>query len=768
MENNRLEKLLAQIQNLEREQMRLKANIDLVKQEAKRLQEEEVKPIEIEPKSDTTSPDISITEVQTPFVYEPQESTEKAKSQEPFEREIPVENLTNSPTPQGAVKAVNSNKNLEKFLGENLANKVGIAVLILGAGIFAKYAIEHNWITPVMRIALGYLLALAVFVIAIRTRPTYEKFSAVLMAGSFCIAYLISYFAFSLYELYPRWLAFLLLLLFTGVSVKSALSYRSQVMAIISLVGAYAVPFLLSNNSGRVEYLFTYMAVINLGSLFLCMRQKWLTLWNSGLVFTWLIYSVWFISESLDSHFQREIAFLFLIIHFLTYFLGLYAILSQTGDSQKRNYLLQLGFLSFALFVYGNMILGRPVDFYPQVIFAFLASGFYLGMYGYALRQKKHDGYYTELVLSIGLIFLTGAVSIALDNEFKTAMWAVESLLLSYIGIKHNHRLTRRSSFVVAILTAASLAIDLSNYYDHLQPEFLSPFWNPIFGLNLFVMVLLFANTFLQKTKPYELVEGEINTYGLSVLTLTVLTYLTFLIELLGLLRHLNFENEWVPRWYQTISTTSMWAYSVIFVAISQQIFNQSHKREMFAKVYAGLVLLFSALYVMFVLTSQIAAIPFKFFGFDTSELITLNTLSILPMILLWWIGNRLREVYQALAPSFFVIASRIYLIVFLSFQLNLYLKLGYLADQNKVAMSILWGAFALFQIVDGVRKKRSEFRWIGLILLALTLFKLFLFDLAQLSTISKTISLICLGIFLLLVSYLYNRFKDLLEGKEE
>src|SRR5688500_1897233 len=41
-------------------------------------------------------------------------------------------------------KWIQNNPDLEKFIGENLANKIGIAVLVLGIAFFVKYAIDRN------------------------------------------------------------------------------------------------------------------------------------------------------------------------------------------------------------------------------------------------------------------------------------------------------------------------------------------------------------------------------------------------------------------------------------------------------------------------------------------------------------------------------------------------------------------------------------------------------------------------------------------------
>ncbi|MEL6822475.1 MAG: DUF2339 domain-containing protein, partial [Calditrichota bacterium] len=50
-----------------------------------------------------------------------------------------------------------------------------------------------------------------------------------------------------------------------------------------------------------------------------------------------------------------------------------------------------------------------------------------------------------------------------------------------------------------------------------------------------------------------------------------------------------------------------------------------------------------------------------------------------------------------------------------------------------------------------------------AIVLFAVTLAKLFLYDIAHLDTISKTVVFIALGILLLLISFLYNKYKHLI-----
>ena len=48
------------------------------------------------------------------------------------------------------------NPDLEKFIGENLVSKIGIAILVLAIGFFVKFAIDNNWIGPVGRVGSAF------------------------------------------------------------------------------------------------------------------------------------------------------------------------------------------------------------------------------------------------------------------------------------------------------------------------------------------------------------------------------------------------------------------------------------------------------------------------------------------------------------------------------------------------------------------------------------------------------------------------------------
>ncbi|MCP9769315.1 DUF2339 domain-containing protein, partial [Lacihabitans sp. LS3-19] len=203
--------------------------------------------------------------------------------------------------------------NLEKFIGENLINKIGILFTVIGVSIGAKYSIDHDLISPTTRIILGYIMGLGLLGFGIKLKAKYENFSAVLVSGSIAILYLMTFAAYSFYGLFPQTIAFLLMVVFTIFGIIASLNYNRQIIALIGLVGAYTVPFLLSNGSGRVDILFSYICLINLGILFLAFKKSWKILFYSAFTFTWLIFIFWFNSDyKEDNHFYLALGFSFI------------------------------------------------------------------------------------------------------------------------------------------------------------------------------------------------------------------------------------------------------------------------------------------------------------------------------------------------------------------------------------------------------------------------------------------------------------------------
>ena len=84
-------------------------------------------------------------------------------------------------------------------------------------------------------------------------------------------------------------------------------------------------------------------------------------------------------------------------------------------------------------------------------------------------------------------------------------------------------------------------------------------------------------------------------------------------------------------------------------------------------------------------------------------------------------------------------------------------------SQSSKLGLTILWGVYALVVIVLGIWKKKKHLRVGAIALFGVTLYKLFFFDISDLDTIAKTIVFLSLGVLLLIISFLYNKYKHLI-----
>ncbi|HEY5824744.1 MAG TPA: DUF2339 domain-containing protein, partial [Cyclobacteriaceae bacterium] len=94
-------------------------------------------------------------------------------------------------------------------------------------------------------------------------------------------------------------------------------------------------------------------------------------------------------------------------------------------------------------------------------------------------------------------------------------------------------------------------------------------------------------------------------------------------------------------------------------------------------------------------------------------------------------------------------------ILALLSSELINILELSGIQDSDKLALSILWGAYALGLIIFGLVKDLKFVRITAISIFGVTLIKLFLYDLSSMGTIAKTIVMMVLGVLLLVASFL-------------
>ena len=78
----------------------------------------------------------------------------------------------------------------------------------------------------------------------------------------------------------------------------------------------------------------------------------------------------------------------------------------------------------------------------------------------------------------------------------------------------------------------------------------------------------------------------------------------------------------------------------------------------------------------------------------------------------------------------------------------------------QQMSLSVIWAVYGGALLTVGILRRRMLLRLMGLLLLALTIIKVFFIDLAGLEQVYRIISFIVLGVILLAVGFLYQRFR--------
>ena len=754
-------------------------------------------------------------------IYELRKEINQLKSQnlEPItekekistEEQIPDINLeikketvtTKTPTLQKQdISAQKDNKtpkiksDIEKFIGENLINKIGIAITVIGVAIGAKYSFEHDLISPITRIILGYIAGLGLLGVGMKLKKKYENYSAVLVSGAMAIMYFITYSAYSFYDLIPQLVAFIVMLIFTVFTVVAALNYNKQVIAHIGLVGAYAVPFFLSESSGKVAVLFSYMTIINIGILVIAFKKYWKSLYYSSFIFTWLIYFTWYISSyKTDESFGLSLTFLF--IFFTTFYLIFLAYKLLQKSKFKVDDIILLLANSFIFYGLGYAILNNH-EIGEQLLGIFTLCNaivhFIVSMLIY--KQKLADKNLFYLVSGLVLIFITITIPIQLDGNWVTLLWAGEAALLFWIGRTKNVPFYEKLSYPIMVIALYSIVHDWTTVYETYDIEHPETRIIPLLNINFLTSILFIASfgfiNILNINKKYP--SPLLNRKGL----LKIVSYIIPFILLFTIYESFRAEIEtyWLQLYadsaitidiegqqnslknYDLLKFKTIWIfnYFLLFSSILSYLNFKKLKNQQLGYINLGLntlaitIFLTQGLYVLSELRENYLAQTFsEYYNCGIFNIgiryISFAFVAILLIACYKYIHQKFLK--KDLKMAFDILLHTTILWIASSELIN-WMDIAESAQSYKLGLSILWGIYSVLLIVLGIWKHKKYLRIGAIALFTATLIKLFFYDISHLNTISKTIVFVSLGILLLIISFLYNKYKHIIFDEPE
>lgn len=671
-----------------------------------------------------------------------------------------------SETPEYKFSAPPHNeKDLEKYIGETLISKIGIAILILGISFFIKYAIDKNWINETGRVITGFICGGILTGFAHRFRNTYRSFSSVLVGGGLTVFYFSTAFAFHQYHLIGQTTAFIIMVAITGFAVFLSVFYNRLELAILAVIGGFITPFLASTGNDNYVALFTYLCILNAGIIVLSWFKKWPAINSIALFFTTIIFGGW-LFQATGSYskalFPYNDSLLFATAFFLL-FTVMHIINSLRLKSKFTAFdsIMVLGTNGLYYFA-GMVILSYAVG--GEGLFTFLLGIFHLALCSYYYKNKSIDRNFISLLIGLSVTFISLAVPVQFSGNYTVLFWAAESVVLLWLFRRTGIWLLFYASLIITVLAAGSLIINWASVYfisQHTIPVVLNKGF-----ITAFVTGLAFTAYYYLISKISDLEQSKkTNTDTLRSALQVAFISVFYLTGLLEIYYQFNTRLGSIP-----VHFLYMELYTYGAAVLLLYVFRK-HSNYTLLKLF--LTLLCTGIYFTNISSSVQLAVEIA--GTSRSAWFLVHWIS--AALLLWMLYDLFRFFFRQQNAKWAEYKSSlgwllsICLLIVLStelYQANLWANLhdDWLWWQNlyyKAGLSILWGVFSFVLIWVGMKYKHRVLRIISLSLFTITIAKLFIYDIRNIPPGGKIAAFILLGILLLVVSFMYQRLKKII-----
>jgi uncharacterized membrane protein len=673
-----------------------------------------------------------------------------------------------------------NNPDLEKFIGENILSKVAITIFVLGIAFFVKLAIDEEWINEIARVGIGVLCGAIVLGFAHRLRKKFKAFSSVLVAGGIAIFYFTIGIAFHQYHIFNQTTAFVIMLLITGFSVFISIVYDRVELAALSLIGGFAVPFMVSTGGGNYMVLFIYVLILDIGMLVLAYLRKWNLINVMAYVFTMLLYVGWLETKVINHYLPPyKGAMIFAAIFYVVFVLM--NIINNIKEKRKFG-VQELSILISNTFLFYGIGMQILSSYHPELkgVFSLLMALFNLICSWLLYKKFKSDTKLVYLMIGLTLTFITLVAPVQLKGNYITIFWALEALLLIWLAQKSQIILYRFASIIITSLMTVSLMMDWAMVYTAYSEIPLTILANKGFitgfvsSLTLLGVIVLLKNE--SESLTYLGITFNPRAYSkLLGISFVVLLYFTGLFELLYQLNeHLDYG--------ASIAIISG-SYHLLYFSLLNFEANKLDSKPATVTLY-----IFNFINVcLFILI--FAVIPLVDFKENYMDGYNVQVGYIFHYVSIACFAFLVFQMQRAIArPDSIIVYNKVLNTVLLSIaivyvsSLELMLDIFKLVLVNsnnydlkydvygstrihiiKVGFPILWGVLSFLFLFIGMKKSNKAFRIMALILIAINLIKLFTYDIKDASEAGKIVAFIILGVVLLIISFMYQKIKALL-----
>lgn len=622
-------------------------------------------------------------------------------------------------------------------------NKIGVVALLFGMVFFFKYAIDQGWITPWMRIIIGFLVSGLLVYLGELWKEKYGDRAFALSGGGIALFYFSIFAAYQFYHLMPQPVAWFLMLAVAALSVWLSFRYSSLTFGILGFFGAYGSPLMLSSGRDQQVSLLLYLTVMNLVVLAISFKKYWVELLFLAMLGSVIDFSVWASNYS-------SVANTFNSLTFVIFTTALFSITAAAllRYHRTKNTLpefleknLSIVYLFVGAFYFTGSWFLLHKDFHSMLpAIGLLGSVIYFFSYAIVDRLEYRAMNYCMSFVGSGLLVY------AAIWQYDGKALAFALLLIALLGSSIGFLLKREELRVWAlIILFISLFKSLYEPYTEIDKVFL---FNAKFGLMFAnTLAMLFVGWLYSKFKPSEFeksVEG-----GLQIVA-GVILWIAVSWDIFSGLNGNGFAQNYMTFW---------WIIYPVALCIAAFVSGRSTLMKL------AVLLLCASLIKVLIL--PYGAEP-EFLLNAKFGLMTMQTVALLFVGLLY---SKNQEPGDSTADIMYTVGSLFFWFA-VSWEIVQYFSGYQSVNSRNLLLSLWWIAYAVILLIVSGVTKRASFRKVSLALFALAILKVFLYDVQALDTPYRIIAFIVLGVILLSVSFSYNKNKEkivhFLEGEKE
>lgn len=666
-------------------------------------------------------------------------------------------------------------RDVERYIGENLVAKLAALIILVTLIVAYRYAISMGYIPKSVRIGIGIAIGAGLVGTAhyLLQKKNVISTSLVLIGAS--VLYYTTYLALHDYAFIDQTFAFVANVVITILITTAALLYDRIRLAVISIIGGYATPFVVSQGDENYIFFFIYVFLVNFAMVIIAYKKDWREINLFSYVASLCFLFGWAIMVRGEAG-PAEYMWLmiFSTMFYFVYFVNdiVYNIKPHITFITFDAYIM----MSYTLFyVVGMYFIADGLDLMDDFKYFLAALGIFNLFYTLMIYHRANvDDELEEIVLGKAVAFITIGGWLIFKDNFINTFWAVESIVFLTTGLWLNNKLLKGASVVTLFLAVITMSIDWFDAY-YVNVEWMPFLLNEGFWAGLLTSLMIGATLLVLNYKKgtYSIIFIPKETYAQSLGSLLIFTsYFCGLLELIFHTRD--------TIWGMDFRVLVLGAYNMVYILGVRAVVNgfNIERLKLFTGTMMGLAVVSYLIYGHFSTIDLRDAYLMGEKGFFSFGFHYLNVgLSILLVYLLIR-DIVISEGYVSGKYSIVMWIMCVMVVTHATFELEhtiVLLRSGVFDTSIESALdqirltgySILWTIIGFSFMYVGMKNKIKEIRLISLVLLGLTLVKFFVFDFWLLEPLWKIVVTLIIGGLLLIVSNMYKQLQGLVNKGE-